>query len=76
MEITEEDARDAKEFSDVAVIIIGRTAGEDKDFTNDRGSYKLSLTELNMIKMSQKFLIKLFNFKRWDNYRFMNWRWC
>ena len=59
MEITEEDARDAKEFSDVAVIIIGRTAGEDKDFTNDRGSYKLSLTELNMIKNVSKVFDKV-----------------
>lgn len=50
MEISLEDAKKAKEFSDIAVIIIGRTAGEDKDFTNSRGSYQLSLTELNMIK--------------------------
>ncbi len=50
MEITLEDAKEAQEFSDVAVIIIGRTAGEDKDFTEARGSYKLSETELRMIK--------------------------
>lgn len=40
----------AKEFSDIAVIVIGRTAGEDRDIMNERGSYQLSETELLMIK--------------------------
>ena len=50
MPITLDDAKEAKKFSDVAVIVIGRTAGEDKDFLNVAGSYQLNQVELEMIK--------------------------
>lgn len=54
MEVSEVLVKSAKKYSDVAVVLIGRTAGEDKDFKNERGSYKLSLKELNLIKAIKK----------------------
>ena len=56
MTVDEETIKDAQAFSDVAIIIIGRTAGEDKDFVNEPGSYKLSKEELDLVKkVSQSF---------------------
>ena len=43
MEITEELASKASKESDVALVIIGRTAGEEQDYINDRGAFKLSI---------------------------------
>ena len=39
MEITEEIARRAAEKSEKAIFLIGRTAGEDKDYEDTEGSY-------------------------------------
>lgn len=50
---------ETKKFSDIAVIIIARTAGEDKDFSNERGSYKLSTEELDLIKKVRKHFNKV-----------------
>lgn len=54
MEITDSAVREAAQHSDTAVAIIGRTAGEDKDSTNTRGAYMLTLTELDMLKKVRK----------------------
>lgn len=54
MPLTEKIVKEARSFSDVALVVIGRTAGEDKDFKNERGSFRLSLLELEMIKMLKK----------------------
>lgn len=45
MELNEESVRKAAERNDTAVMIIGRTAGEDRDCTSKPGSYYLSETE-------------------------------
>ena len=45
MPLTEVIVSEAAEESDVAVIIIGRTAGEDKDNSNQQGSYLLAENE-------------------------------
>ncbi len=50
MEITPEIAADAAKESDVALIIIGRTAGEDQDNSTTEGSYLLTAKERQMIK--------------------------
>lgn len=50
MPISGELARKARETSDTAVIIIGRTAGEDKDNLAAEGSYILTKTEEEMLK--------------------------
>jgi beta-glucosidase len=49
MPVTKEMIDVAKE-SHVAMVIIGRTAGEDQDNKNEEGSYLLTQTERNMIK--------------------------
>lgn len=50
MPVSDEMIEKAKHFSEQAVIIIGRTAGEDKDNTPSKGSFYLSDSESDMIK--------------------------
>ncbi|MBR4973481.1 MAG: glycoside hydrolase family 3 C-terminal domain-containing protein, partial [Clostridia bacterium] len=50
MPLSDKLVKSAAERNDVAVIIIGRTAGEDRDNSNTDGSYRLSLEELEMIE--------------------------
>ncbi|MDD3416548.1 MAG: glycoside hydrolase family 3 C-terminal domain-containing protein [Lachnospiraceae bacterium] len=50
MEITEEIAKEAAGQSDIALVIIGRTAGEDKDNSATEGSYLLTQLEHKMLK--------------------------
>lgn len=50
MVLTDDILTEAKSFSDQAIIIIGRTAGEDKDNQLEKGSYYLSDEESLMIK--------------------------
>ena len=49
MELTKERIQDARDTSDIAVIVIGRTAGEDKDNSATEGSYLLTKEEEKMI---------------------------
>ena len=49
MDITEDIARQAATDSDVAIILIGRTAGEDQDNSNDKGSFLLTDAEELML---------------------------
>ena len=51
MPLTKELVADAAAKSDVAIVIIGRTAGEDKDNSATKGSYFLTDEELDMLKM-------------------------
>lgn len=51
MVITEELAASAREKSEKAVLIIGRTAGEDKDYANEPGSYFLTPEELENLRV-------------------------
>ncbi|MGM9645658.1 MAG: glycoside hydrolase family 3 C-terminal domain-containing protein [Eubacteriales bacterium] len=50
MELDDKLVRDASKKSDKAIIVIGRTAGEDKDNSATEGSYLLSAKEEEMIK--------------------------
>ena len=50
MPLTKELVADAAAKSDVAIVIIGRTAGEDKDNSATKGSYFLTDEELDMLK--------------------------
>lgn len=50
MPVTEELAEKAAAKSDIAVVIIGRTAGEDKDNSAAEGSYLLTKAERQMLK--------------------------
>ena len=50
MPLSEETVLDAAGRSDAAVVILGRTAGEDKDSSNLEGSYLLAGAERDMLK--------------------------
>lgn len=50
MPITEHLVKEAASTSDKAIIIIGRTAGEDQDNADVPGSYRLTDDEINMLK--------------------------
>lgn len=49
MELDDDMIADAAAHSDIALIILGRTAGEDRDNSASSGSYHLTDTEKNMI---------------------------
>lgn len=56
MPLTQEVVDEAKTKSDTAVVLIGRTAGEDKDSKYEEGSYLLTQTERDMLqKVSDTF---------------------
>lgn len=50
MPLSEMDVKETASRNDVAVIIIGRSAGEDKDNVDEKGAYRLSDTESDMIE--------------------------
>ena len=49
MPVTDELCEQAAKVSEAALIVIGRTAGEDRDSKDEEGSYQLTKTELDMI---------------------------
>ena len=51
MPLTDEVCRRAAEVSDAAIVVIGRTAGEDRDNVDQPGAYRLSETEYEMLKL-------------------------
>ncbi len=50
MPLSEEEIRQAADESDTALIVIGRTAGEDRDVLNQEGSYLLTAVEEDLIR--------------------------
>ena len=50
MELSDEVVENARKFGEKALVIIGRTAGEDKDNSASEGSYLLTAKEEDMIK--------------------------
>ena len=54
MPLTDEIVNNAAAASDVAIVIIGRTAGEDKDNSATKGSWFLNDGELEMLKCVRK----------------------
>lgn len=59
MPLTDEIVRDAQDESDTAIIIIGRTAGEDKDNSDEKGSYQLTDAEEDMLLKVRKIFKKV-----------------
>lgn len=51
MPLSKKIVADARAVSDVALVMIGRTAGEDKDNSLTEGSYLLSNDEKNMLRL-------------------------
>ncbi|MBR6316134.1 MAG: glycoside hydrolase family 3 protein [Lachnospiraceae bacterium] len=50
MEVSEQLVQDAATESDVALVIIGRTAGEEQDYVNERGAYQLAEKEADLLR--------------------------
>ena len=50
MELEDELVGKAAKDSDVAIVIIGRTAGEDQDASDTEGSYRLTKKEFDMLQ--------------------------
>lgn len=50
MEVSDELVERAAEVSDAAVVLIGRTAGEDRDASDEPGSFRLGGTEYDMLR--------------------------
>lgn len=50
LEVTPDVAKSAAEFSDTAIIVIGRTAGEEQDNSDKEGSYRLNNEEHKMLE--------------------------
>ncbi len=59
MPLTEDIVKDAKNKSDVALVILGRTAGEDRDIKCEEGAYLLSEDERMMISLVRKHFDKM-----------------
>lgn len=59
MPLTDELVQKAAAESDIAIVIIARTAGEDKDSKNEPGSYMLTEVEVNMLSKVRKAFGKL-----------------
>lgn len=50
MRLSGEQVAKAREQSDIAIVVIGRTAGEDKDASDTEGSYRLTKIEYDMLQ--------------------------
>ena len=59
MEIPEELVEKAGAESDTALVIIGRTAGEEQDYINERGAYRLSEKEADLLRKTRRAFDKL-----------------
>lgn len=73
MPLTEELVQKTSQESDTAVIIIGRTAGEDKDNLAEEGSYFLTKLEEQMLEAVCKFFTHTVVLLNVGNVIDMNW---
>ncbi|MCR5106042.1 MAG: glycoside hydrolase family 3 C-terminal domain-containing protein [Eubacterium sp.] len=54
MEVSEELVKKVRTESDIALVIIGRTAGEEQDYVDERGAFKLSENESTLLRRVRK----------------------
>ncbi|HHW23770.1 MAG TPA: beta-glucosidase [Clostridiaceae bacterium] len=59
MSLSDSVVKEAKSRSDKAIVVIGRTAGEDKDNMNEEGSYLLTKAEQDMLKVVCRYFDKV-----------------
>ncbi len=59
MEVSEELVQRTREQSDTAIVILGRTAGEEQDYVDKRGAYRLSEKESDLLKTVRKIYDRL-----------------
>jgi len=73
MPLTDELVLDARNKSSKAIVVIGRTAGEDKDNANDAGSYQLTVEEKEMLRIVSKYFEQVAVVLNASNIIDMNW---
>ena len=73
MVLSDDLVSEARKKSDKAIVVIGRTAGEDKDNSNEPGSYLLTEEEKIMLRLVSKHFEKLAVVLNVSNIIDMNW---
>lgn len=73
MPLTDELVRKAGKASCKAVVVLGRTAGEDKDNRNEAGSYLLTAEEENMLQLVCRYFEQVIVVLNVANIIDMNW---
>lgn len=73
MELPEETVKKASARSPKAIVVLGRTAGEDKDYSNVEGSYLLTAKERKMIRLVTKYFEKTIVVLNVSNIIDMSW---
>lgn len=73
MPLTDVLVANARNKSDKAIIVMGRTAGEDKDNADDAGSYQLTAEEKEMLKLVSKYFEDVAVVLNVTNIIDMNW---
>lgn len=73
MLLTDEIVSNAREKSDKAIVVIGRTAGEDKDNADTEGSYRLTVQEKEMLSTVTKYFENVIVVLNVSNIIDMNW---
>lgn len=59
MVLEESVAKKAAEESELAIVLFGRTAGEEQDYADKKGAYRLSDTEADMLRTVRKAFAKV-----------------
>ena len=72
-QISEEELKKAREKSDIAIIVLGRTAGEDRDNSADKGSWYLTDEEEALLSSVSKYFEKTVVLLNVGNIIDMNW---
>ncbi|WP_160686379.1 glycoside hydrolase family 3 protein [Clostridium sp. C2-6-12] len=73
MPLTDELVEDARKRSLKAIVVIGRTAGEDKDNSEAEGSYQLTSEEKEMLRLVTKYFENVTVVLNVSNIIDMNW---
>ena len=73
MLLSDHIVKEARGKSNKAIVVIGRTAGEDKDNTNEPGSYQLTDEEKNMLQLVTKHFEQVVVILNVANIIDMNW---
>lgn len=73
MPLSDETVKEAAAFSDTAIVVIGRTAGEDKDAVAEKGSYLLTDLEEEMLRKVRSRFVKVIVLLNVGNIIDMKW---
>lgn len=73
MPLDDKTVMQAAEFSDTAIVVIGRSSGEDKDNSNIEGSYLLTKAEEEMLSQTRKYFAKVIVLLNVGNIIDMKW---